>query len=474
MFLKGNGPSILTLNLSFIFLPPFFSSLYDSLIKFKEEGWKNVSNSPLHPNTNFSDITKLKNPGLRSHISTSVIFRRIISDRFLQVLADGANAEVESSSLSRQGPKPNFSSDDFLGLVSMILYGMGDKIEQWDDFVRDPNREVGPSIRIYKSARSFLNYRYEDLFSAFNDGLKETIEIGGSGAIDESMVPWGGESPYIMVIPRKPKSRGFRFFNLCFPLGTTGQPVIYHLLPDLRHPSLGGREVLDCMKSILPQGYSFSITADSYFGSPSWLNAQTEHFFTLALSSATDPSLFQLFSYKLGPNEFRTFSNGRYVITLWQDNCLVVSASNLFSPTTQQREGRYRGANLSDLRPTLSLETVEHLAQLPLDQLKIIAKMCGKPFSGTCQEIAYRIGGRLPPSPAPSSFLEPSSSQSTQPNQPNQPQNENNPLHEEAILAYAKDHKLKELQERCLQLGLNHSCFSSPSFFNLLLTFTLF
>jgi len=435
------------------------------LDKFQQEGWSNVSDSPLHIKTSFSDITKLKDPGLRSEISISVVFRRMISDRFLQVLADGANAEAQSTSLSRPGPKPHFTSDDFLGLVSMILYGIGDKIEKWDDFVRDSQRAVGPSLRTYKSMRPLVNYRYEDLFPAFNDGLKETIEIGGSGAIDESMVPWGGDSPYIMVIPRKPKSRGFRFFNLCFPLATTGQPVVYHVLPDLRQPSLGGREVLDSMKSILPKGYTFSITADAYFGSPSWLNAQTEHYFTLALSSASDPSLFQLFSHRLGPKEYRVFTNGRFTITLWQDNSLVVTASNLFSPVNHQREGRYRGANLSELQPSLTLETVEHLAKLPLDQLKVLAKMCGKPFSGTAQEIAFRIGGRLPPSPAAPAASTPAPAPAAPASAPEPSTSQTNTsralLNEDVIRDYAKGYKLKELQERCLQLGLNSSYFLS-------------
>lgn len=432
--------------------------------KAKEEGWVNVSDFALVPKGNFTDVTQLKSPGLRSHVTPSAIFRRIISDDFLRVLEKGANAHVKSSSLGSPGPRPSFTTNDFQKLVCMILDVIGQKIEEWEIYLRDPDRTIGLTVNTYKDLRKHLEFSFEDLTNTFNQGVKETVEIGGHGAVDESMVPWRGDSEFSITIPRKPKSTGLRFYVLSFPLTSTGQPIVYHVIPDLRIPFYGGKEVLDEMALVLPEGRTISITADAFFGTPSWLKAQEKGFYTLSCSSVCEQSLFPLFASDLGPKEYRNFFNGINVVTLWQDNVLVITTSNLHTPQPlphHDLQGRYRGVNLTGRTPILSIESIQKLMTFPHEELKAMAKAMGKSSSGTIRELAYLIAGRLPPPVQPAG---PSSSNPPQGN--GESSAESQSLTSTEILAqriktYADANSAKSLQSRCISMNLSTSKFRS-------------
>lgn len=421
----------------------------------KKKGWRNVTDLPLISRVDFTDVTQLRNPGLRSQASLKGIFERVISQSFLQVLVDGAKSKDEVESNRERGPGCSFDSEDFMGLVSMILDCCGSKIEDFEQYLYDPNRRVGLSVSKYKKIRKHFSPNLIYLIEEFNTGLKETIEVGGHGALDESMIAWRGDSRFLICIPRKPKSTGLRMYLLSFPLASTGQPAVFHLLPDLREPTYGGRELLDSIRNVLPPGFKISLTADSFFGTLTWLEARKEEFFTLAISKSSDPALVMLLSHNLGHHQYRTFTNGNVVLTLWMDEDLVVTASTRYKvnePEAGRGEGRYKGVNMSGLTPFLSLESIHHLSQLPHSELQSLARRSGVSSSGTNLEIAYRIGGRLPPP------------QTTQPGPSTQSANDDeNDDEDSEVQKFANSMTQKQLKERCSELKLSLSTFSSPS-----------
>lgn len=442
--------------------PPFFkhqnfclfSRLFERMEKAKEEGWTNVTDLPLVPRIEFSDVTQLNNPARRSGVTLLSIFKRILSGRFVEVLVSGVKAKEVLKREGKRGPGLNFHEDDVFGLVAMILDICGRQVHQFRDYVRDPERRVGLSANRYEDLKAHLDFNMEDLISAFNDSLKESIVVGGHGVVDESMLPWHGKSPFSITIPRKPKSTGLRMYVVCFPLASTGQPVAFHVIPDIRSPTYGGREVLDIVYDQLPADRILSITADSFFGNLNWMTTHQDRFLTLAIPKNSDPKLFELFSKDLAHHEFRSFAKGDLVVTLWLDESLVITASTRYKtkrPGESSREGSYRGIDFNSQREKLSLPTIHILEKLPQDQLEILAKKCGISTSGSRSDLAFRIGGRLPPrvtsgDPGPSTEIG---------NSAENPPSEN-PLKERAT-ELQKNSKTSELKEICGDLGLSKS-----------------
>lgn len=132
------------------------------------------------------------------------------------------------------------------------------------------------------------------------------------------MLPYLGESSNVVFIPRKPHPTGIRVYLTCVELSITKRPVCYHILPDLRNPKYAPHEVLTDLYDNLPPHTSVSTTIDAYFGSISWLNLHHEdRLVTMALNSAHYPAMVELFSHQLRLHQYRTYTNGKVIVTVW-------------------------------------------------------------------------------------------------------------------------------------------------------------
>lgn len=295
----------------------------------------------------------------------------------LKYLAISASEKSNANRSGPQGRKTDFTVQDIQSYLAMFIDMCGRRKTHMYSYLQEEDR-IGLPTNRFEKLRANLTFSPKVLFELFNKGLASIVDVGGHGAIDEAMWEYKGQSPFVVTIKRKPKDTGIRCYLLCFPLTTSGLPVCFQALPDIRTPCFTGSELLEWATKVVPKKKLVSLTADSFFGSLPWLNSHKSFPYTLSLDP-TDLPLVELFAYQLKHKEYRTYSNGELVISVWLDNKLMVTASSLVKPPiTKSQERLHRGFDVSDATPSLSLEAVETLQELSGEDLKTLAKMCGK------------------------------------------------------------------------------------------------
>ena len=130
---------------------------------------------------------------------------------------------------------------------------------------------------------------------------------------------------------------------------------------------------------------------DCYFGDLGWLASKSVP--ALCALNSSDSPLIALFSHGLKHHEYRVFYNGQVMISLWQDNKLVVCGANFGSPSAFDGIPRL-GFDGSTPRPRITAADTNLLAKLSLDGLKVICQLHGLSRSGKRLDMARRIGGR--------------------------------------------------------------------------------
>jgi hypothetical protein len=123
---------------------------------------------------------------------------------------------------------------------------------------------------------------------------------------------------------------------------------------------------MDQFKMVLPM--NVSLTCDSWFGVKSWLEHHKSTPITLAMADTQGSGLWQLFSHNLKKYEYRTFTNNKFIITFFQDNNLMRTASTVFK--------------IGDLNPSFKtpFEALETNVQPPSMQLSDSALKCLQSF----------------------------------------------------------------------------------------------
>ncbi len=233
----------------------------------------------------------------------------------------------------------------------------------------------------------------------FNSALKETLTVSGSRAIDETLFPFKGKSQLKVHIPRKPHPWGLRAYMCCFPLAVTGRPVVYHILPDLNKPFYRPVEVMEAMALALPSSGHISVTADSFFSSLGFLRSHPDLMVTFGCAQNDIAAFLPLWTHKLFYHNYRVFTDGQVVISLWKDNALVLTGSTAYIPivggiypSRSAREAKRvaRRTDLSGLPPILSEEDTEALIKhVSTSGLQAIAKRIGE-SSGNLTYLSQR------------------------------------------------------------------------------------
>ena len=179
-----------------------------------------------------------------------------------------------------------------------------------------------------------------------------------------------------------------------------------------------------------------------FFVDLNFVQAQ-DHKIIASLSSNHEQAMMELFQQDLKHHEYRVFSNDKVTVTLFLDNKMMVTCTNAVS-FSDPEEGIRHGYNVSTTKPRLSIRGAQILQQLDLDDLKSLSKSCGVPSSGTKEQIAFRIAGRIPPSHEPEI-------------ETNQETNENSL---DSRVTELQKLKLEELKSLCLNYGIK---YGSPS-----------
>lgn len=170
-----------------------------------------------------------------------------------------------------------------------------------------------------------------------------------------------------------------RLYLWCFELTKALRPVCYHIIPDLTIPHIGGSAVLNTMIKEKPDNATgITLCADSFFTSLGWLKSHPQMKSVFAISKVKNESLFNLFSHDLDFNEYRVFSNGSIMVSVWLDNKLMICASTThkWSPNP---EGTLRGYTPMTREPIISMEGTNTLKQLSISDLQALASNMGLP-----------------------------------------------------------------------------------------------
>jgi hypothetical protein len=134
---------------------------------------------------------------------------------------------------------------------------------------------------------------------------------------------------------------------------------------------------------VLPSGVS--LTADNWFGLIPWMEFHTKYPLTMSIPDTELNGLLDLFASDLKKGEYRTFSNGKILLTVFQDEGTVKTASTCFkldgydssvATSEQQRETNTTSPSLQ-----LSEDAINILQTLPQVDLKKLAVALAKPSS---------------------------------------------------------------------------------------------
>ena len=113
-----------------------------------------------------------------------------------------------------------------------------------------------------------------------------------------------------------------------------------------------------------------------------WLYSHPQYNLTFSVKEAQDSNLFSIFSYELPEHHYHTFQKGHAILTVFADVSLVRTASTCFNaslppPTTIQSISP-SPLEITQLPPRLSVEAIQVLEQLSVDDLRALASTIGE------------------------------------------------------------------------------------------------
>jgi hypothetical protein len=128
-----------------------------------------------------------------------------------------------------------------------------------------------------------------------------------------------------------------------------------------------------------------SLTCDSWFGVKNWVEYHVSTPLTVAMSDTQGGGLWQLFGHQLKHQEYRNFTNGKIIVTLYQDNALIKTASTMFKTgkVDSQMTTPFEALQTNVQPPAMQLTEVgiQTLGQLPKEDLVKLASALGKPHN---------------------------------------------------------------------------------------------
>jgi hypothetical protein len=376
-------------------------------------GWTNITNFSLVPKKLPKIVCEHSLTGTRSSISRAQLWKQMISSDLCEWLASEVNIDLNLSSSTPVTQKGLLDSEDILQICGTLLLATISPTISWKSFVHDTTRQ-GISRRKLEKFMEHLKYAPDKLFQLVNKSFKSLIKLGGIGALDETIWGWKGNHAGVIFIERKPKGEGFKVLTFCTKFTRSGRSFCYHFIPDIQ-ANLSVYQVLDQFGTVIPKG--MTIAADNWFGMLNWLQFHANLDWTLAVKETQQEQLWKIFGHDLHFGEYRSFFNGKMVLTVFADNSIVKTASTHFNvenvDPSVQHSNQLLSTNIVPPPFQLSEDAAKILATLPHEDLKKLAAHIGKStgiidlvvkfrdisIGGTNMEIAYNISGcSLPPS----------------------------------------------------------------------------
>ena len=158
---------------------------------------------------------------------------------------------------------------------------------------------------------------------------------------------------------------------------------MYHFIPEITSDHMGPYAALDNFKQVLPK--NVSLTCDSWYGMKSWMEFNKHMPLTFALPDTQGNGLWKLFAHDLQKNQFRTFFNGKLMVTVFMGEGLMVTGSTMYQLDKKDPSfltpNQARTTNVLPSTLQLSNDAIQQLYQFPKEDLIKLASVLGKSTS---------------------------------------------------------------------------------------------
>jgi hypothetical protein len=339
----------------------------------------------------------------------------MISDDFVSQISNSSSISkstnhqqkkqrIEGNQTPKQHKLKEITQEEVWLFLAFIVDVCANQIQDlWDHLEESPHIK----IRTYRNVRENLSFDVVQLVETFNQSSNSTIDVCGDVSLDEQIWEWFGDSGFLAFIPRKPHSTGLKVMALSTSLQSSQRPVCVSILPDNVNPRFTANESLQVFFSNDHWFFLFkltktkqwaskalenrcvSITADAWFGNLNWLRNFKSIPTTFSVSS-NQFKFLPLFSSGLKFHEFREFSDGEVIVSVWNDHAIVVSASNAWSVPDSSPQKRM-GTDFLHHFSKLSEDALNNLKIWGLDDLQKLSEWLALPISGSTNVLAHRI-----------------------------------------------------------------------------------
>lgn len=270
-----------------------------------------------------------------------------------------------------------FKTKDFKLFVGLIVDNLGSKKQNMKLHLKDKTRE-GLSIHKYHSILRYLQFHLGNMVDILNNSFRSCAFVKGFGSFDESMWPWHGDHEATVHIDRKPKPDGFKNFMLAVNIEKINRPFCIFFHPDVNKEHLSVGSSLALLKQIITD-MELSVTCDSWFGNYNYMISNKGYDMTFAVTNDQPTTLWHVLSHDLIYGEYRTFTNGVIVVTIFNDAALVRTISTHFTVADKLIRNRINSSlAATKLPPRLNTSDFEIIKTLSLEGLKNLSKDLGE------------------------------------------------------------------------------------------------
>ena len=305
---------------------------------------------------------------LRSMVTPAQMFWKLFSDDMVNHIVTYTQASVPPTT---RGYTTQITVNHIKGLIALLVECCGTRSQ---DLGRLLDTQQHFTHSIYERVRKYLHFDAQVLFDMLNSALRDGVQVGGPSAIDETILPFVGDSIHVVYIPRKPKDTGIRLYLHCYALRQSLLPVCYYVLPDIASSCYTPREVMDVVIVNVPPGAQLSVTLDSLFATLGWLRCKSDISTYFSMGPAQLNGSYSAMVHNLNYGDYRLFADGKCVLSVWRDNAIHICGTNAASVSQSKSPDKSKYVVRSEL---LSPEDVKVLGELTGEGLKTLSREMG-------------------------------------------------------------------------------------------------
>jgi len=157
--------------------PILFLRLRRAYEKVTADHWLNVTQEDLIGNDLIQGGSTLIPPGTRNGTTPAKIFWKIFSDELLDHIVEASNANARTQHANKRGRPSTVDKEDIRKLIAMQVDICAYGYDNFTEYLRSPNENIGLSQREYERVRHVLDFNTEEFFNLFNVALKTLVNV---------------------------------------------------------------------------------------------------------------------------------------------------------------------------------------------------------------------------------------------------------------------------------------------------------